>query len=170
MCWWQVWYVGDRFRILVTDLIHWENHQNNESYHMICAILYGPYSMPHIEWLIWHGSHTVDPSLSNIDWYFRNSGFQSSIVSIFRFTVNELFYFTQVRTSIILLLEHFTMRNIGYDHFTHSLKLSEVSHSWKGVPSDIWNSWGKLWHIVTVWQVNGSSQENNLYDYISYLS
>ena len=26
MCWWQVWDVGDRFRILVTDLIHWENH------------------------------------------------------------------------------------------------------------------------------------------------
>ena len=23
--WWQVWDVGDRFRTLVTDLIHWEN-------------------------------------------------------------------------------------------------------------------------------------------------
>ena len=30
MCWWQVWDVGDRFRMLVTDLIHWENHQHNE--------------------------------------------------------------------------------------------------------------------------------------------
>ena len=29
MCWWQVWDVGDRFRMLVTDLIHWENHQHN---------------------------------------------------------------------------------------------------------------------------------------------
>ena len=30
MCWWQVWDVGDRFRMLVTDLIHWENRQHNE--------------------------------------------------------------------------------------------------------------------------------------------
>ena len=30
MCCWQVWDVGDRFRMLVTDLIHWENHQHNE--------------------------------------------------------------------------------------------------------------------------------------------
>ena len=30
MCWWQVWDDGDRFRMLVTDLIHWENHQHNE--------------------------------------------------------------------------------------------------------------------------------------------
>ena len=29
MCWWQV-DVNDRFRMLVTDLIHWENHQHNE--------------------------------------------------------------------------------------------------------------------------------------------
>ena len=30
MCWWQVWDVGDRFRMLLIDLIHWENHQHNE--------------------------------------------------------------------------------------------------------------------------------------------
>jgi len=30
MRWWQVWDVGDRFRMLVTDLIHWENHKHNE--------------------------------------------------------------------------------------------------------------------------------------------
>ena len=30
MCWWQVWDVDDRFRMLVTDLIHWENHLDNE--------------------------------------------------------------------------------------------------------------------------------------------
>ena len=30
MYWWQVWDVGDRFRMLVTDLIHRENHQHNE--------------------------------------------------------------------------------------------------------------------------------------------
>ena len=30
MCWWQVWDVGDRFIMLVTYLIHWENHQHNE--------------------------------------------------------------------------------------------------------------------------------------------
>ena len=30
MCWWQVWDVGDGFRMLVTELIHWENHQHNE--------------------------------------------------------------------------------------------------------------------------------------------
>ena len=30
MCWWQVWDVDDRFRMLVNDLIHWENHQHNE--------------------------------------------------------------------------------------------------------------------------------------------
>jgi len=29
MCWWQVWDVSDRFRIMVTDLIHWENHQDS---------------------------------------------------------------------------------------------------------------------------------------------
>ena len=29
MCWWQVWDIGDRFRMLVTDLIHWINHQHN---------------------------------------------------------------------------------------------------------------------------------------------
>ena len=29
MFWWQVWDVDDRFRMLVTDLIHWENHQHN---------------------------------------------------------------------------------------------------------------------------------------------
>ena len=31
--WWQVSDVGDRFRILVTDLIHWENHQHYEESH-----------------------------------------------------------------------------------------------------------------------------------------
>ena len=25
--------VGDRFRMLVTDLIHWKNHQHNEKNH-----------------------------------------------------------------------------------------------------------------------------------------
>ena len=30
MCWWQVWDVGDRFRMFVTDLINWENRQHNE--------------------------------------------------------------------------------------------------------------------------------------------
>ena len=30
MCWWQVWDDGDRFRMLVTDLIHWKNHQHND--------------------------------------------------------------------------------------------------------------------------------------------
>ena len=30
MCWWQVWDVDDWFRILITDSIHWENHQHNE--------------------------------------------------------------------------------------------------------------------------------------------
>ena len=30
MCWWQLWDVGDRFRMLVTDLIHCENHQHKE--------------------------------------------------------------------------------------------------------------------------------------------
>ena len=29
-CWWQVLDVGDRFRMLMTDLIRRENHQNNE--------------------------------------------------------------------------------------------------------------------------------------------
>ena len=29
-CWWPVQDVGDRFRMLVTDLIHWENHQHHE--------------------------------------------------------------------------------------------------------------------------------------------
>ena len=28
--WWHVLDVGDRFRMLVTDLIHWENQQHNE--------------------------------------------------------------------------------------------------------------------------------------------
>ena len=28
MCSWQVWDVDDRFRMLVTDLIHWENHHH----------------------------------------------------------------------------------------------------------------------------------------------
>ena len=28
MCWWQSWDAGDRFRMLVIDLIHWENHQH----------------------------------------------------------------------------------------------------------------------------------------------
>ena len=26
MCWWQVWDVVARFRMLMTDLIHWQNH------------------------------------------------------------------------------------------------------------------------------------------------
>ena len=30
MCWWQVWDVGDRFRMLVTDLINRGHHQHNE--------------------------------------------------------------------------------------------------------------------------------------------
>ena len=30
MCWWQDWDVGERFSMLVTDLIHWEKHQHNE--------------------------------------------------------------------------------------------------------------------------------------------
>ena len=30
MCWLQVLDVGDRFRMLVIDLIHWEIHQHNE--------------------------------------------------------------------------------------------------------------------------------------------
>ena len=30
MWWRQVWDVDDRFRLLVADLIHWENHQHNE--------------------------------------------------------------------------------------------------------------------------------------------
>ena len=30
MCWWQIRDDGDRFRMLVTDSIHWENHQHNE--------------------------------------------------------------------------------------------------------------------------------------------
>ena len=29
-CWWPIQDVGDRFRMLVTDLMHWENHQHNE--------------------------------------------------------------------------------------------------------------------------------------------
>ena len=33
MCWWQVWDVGDRFRMLVAYLIHWKNHQHNEKSH-----------------------------------------------------------------------------------------------------------------------------------------
>ena len=33
MCWWQVWDLGDRFRMLVTDLIHWKNHQHNGKSH-----------------------------------------------------------------------------------------------------------------------------------------
>ena len=30
MCWWQFWDVGDRFGMLVIDLIHRKNHQHNE--------------------------------------------------------------------------------------------------------------------------------------------
>ena len=30
MCCWQVWDVGDRFRMLVTDFIHCENYKHNE--------------------------------------------------------------------------------------------------------------------------------------------
>ena len=30
ICWWQVWDVSSRFRMLATDLINWENHQHNE--------------------------------------------------------------------------------------------------------------------------------------------
>ena len=33
MCCWQVWDVYDRFSMLVTDLIHWGNHQHNEKSH-----------------------------------------------------------------------------------------------------------------------------------------
>ena len=27
ICWWYFWDVGDRFKLLVTDLIHWKNHK-----------------------------------------------------------------------------------------------------------------------------------------------
>ena len=29
-CWWLIQDVGDWFKMLVTDLIHWKNHQHNE--------------------------------------------------------------------------------------------------------------------------------------------
>ena len=47
MCWWQVWDVGDRFRMLVTDLFHWENHQHNEKshHHKITNITMSPTSL-----------------------------------------------------------------------------------------------------------------------------
>ena len=30
ICWWQVWDVGDRYRMLMTGLMHWKSHQDNE--------------------------------------------------------------------------------------------------------------------------------------------
>ena len=41
MCWWQVWDVSDRFRMLVTDLIHWGNYQH----HKVTNITMSPTSL-----------------------------------------------------------------------------------------------------------------------------
>ena len=32
-CWWQVWDFGNRYRMLVSDLMHWESQQHNEKGH-----------------------------------------------------------------------------------------------------------------------------------------
>ena len=47
MCWWQVWDVGDRFRMLVNDLIHWENHQHNKKVAKIMILIPGSQTSHH---------------------------------------------------------------------------------------------------------------------------
>ena len=49
MSWWQVSDVGDRFRMLVTDLIHWKNHQHNSHEKPILSRDMGPKNFFHCD-------------------------------------------------------------------------------------------------------------------------
>ena len=87
MCWWQVWDVDDRFTIVVTDLLHRENHQPNEKvanimilpptaaishHHKVTNITISPTSLSPSEFDVFVGFIFCRPGSRNL-WTASNS-------------------------------------------------------------------------------------------------